>query len=171
MEETNTVIYRFKFTSEVTNELYEFAKIHQYDDRFDFKEAWKEWLEENDELVEEETRRLEMLGYDGDIIDKMFRSARYYFRNKNTAKTIPKERRQYINVPKELLCTMDEHIRTNKFDKNYQPKMAFIDFCKNNAEIVEQSINQIIEQGINNADDIKTKLKKTYKNRYFRIMG
>ena len=35
-----TVIYRFKFTEQFMEELYKFSKIHQYDDRKDFKEAW-----------------------------------------------------------------------------------------------------------------------------------
>jgi TctA family transporter len=34
-------IYRYKFTQEFMDELYKFSKIHQYDERADFKEAWK----------------------------------------------------------------------------------------------------------------------------------
>ena len=79
-------IYRFKFTEEFMVELYNFAKIHQYDHRKDFKEAWKIWLEENAEIVEDEVRRLTNLRYDGDILEKMFKSARYYFRKKGTEK-------------------------------------------------------------------------------------
>lgn len=84
--EINVNIFRFKFKDEFTGELYKFAKIHQYDHRKDFKEAWKIWLEENTEIVEEEVRRLTNLRYDGDILDKMFKSARYYFRKKSTEK-------------------------------------------------------------------------------------
>ena len=71
----NKNIYRYKFTDDFTSELFMFSKIHQYDHRKDFKEAWEIWMEENDEIVNDEVRRLTNLGYDGDITDKMFKSA------------------------------------------------------------------------------------------------
>jgi hypothetical protein len=51
-------IYRYKFTEDFTNELFKFSKIHQYDHRKDFKEAWNVWFEENNEIVNDEIRRL-----------------------------------------------------------------------------------------------------------------
>ena len=47
----NIHIYRFKFIEELNNELYNFAKIHQYDHRKVFKEAWEIWLEENESII------------------------------------------------------------------------------------------------------------------------
>ena len=67
-------VYRFKFTDEVNSAITAFAKIHQYDDRHDYKDAWKTWMEDNKDLVEDETRRLKEIGYDKDIEDKMFKS-------------------------------------------------------------------------------------------------
>ena len=49
-------IYRFKFTQEFMDEIHKFAKVHQYDDRHIFKEAWTIWLEVNNELVEGEMK-------------------------------------------------------------------------------------------------------------------
>ena len=82
-------IYRFKFDDSFVDILNTFSKVHQYDSRTDFKEAWKLWLEENNDAVETESRRLINSGYEGDIIDKMFKSARYYFRKKRTKKKAP----------------------------------------------------------------------------------
>ena len=79
----NSTIYRYKFTEDFMNELFNFSKIHQYDDRKDFKEAWELWLVDNEEIVIDEEIRLINLGYVGDVRDKMFKSARYYFRKKN----------------------------------------------------------------------------------------
>ena len=59
----NINIYRYKFTNEFTDELFKFSKIHQYDHRTDFKEAWKEWTESQQELILSETERLNQLGY------------------------------------------------------------------------------------------------------------
>jgi len=164
---TESIIYRFKFTEEFMEELYKFSKIHQYDDRHEFKDAWKVWTEDNDELIQEESCRLINLGYDGDILTKMFKSARYYFRKKSSEKKEPIQRRQYISINKELLLAMDNHIENKTYDKDYKPKDGFIEFCKENQEILKDSINKIYEQGIKDSHMIEDKIKKTYKNRYF----
>ena len=165
----HSIIYRFKFTEEFMKELYNFSKIHQYDERKDFKEAWKLWSEENDEIIIKETLRLTNLGYDGDVLDKMFKSARYYFRKKSTEKKEPKQRRQYISVNRELLDAMDIHIEENIYNEDYQPKSGFISFCKANEAILKETLTRIFEQGVRDTDLIQDKIKKTYKNRYFML--
>jgi len=161
------IIYRYKFTEEFMEELYKFSKIHQYDDRKDFKEAWKNWTEDNNEIIDVEMRRLLNLGYEGDVLNKMFKSARYYFRKKSEEKKEAKQRRQYISVNKELLDAIDNHIEKKIFDADYQPKTGFIQFCKDNENILKESIVKIFEQGIKDSQLIEDKIKKTYKNRYF----
>lgn len=177
-EETNglsssnsNTIYRYKFTEEFIVDLYKFAKIHQYDDRKDFKEAWLVWVEENNQKVDEEMHRLLNLGYEGDILDKMFKSARYYFRKKSTEKKQPKQRRQYISINRELLNAMDNHIEDNMYDDNYQPKTGFITFCKNNEILLKDVISSLFEQGEKDTGLIEDKIKKTYKNRYFMLVS
>ena len=166
---TSNTIYRFKFTQSFMDELYNFSKIHQYDSRKDFKEAWNNWVEDNNNIINEEVRRLTNLNYDGDIMDKMFKSARYYFRKKSTEKKAPKERRQYITINRILLDEMDEHINANKNKEDYQPKIGFIDFCKNNEQLLKETISPIMEQHTMDAKTIEDKIKKTYKNRYFML--
>ena len=163
------VIYRFKFTEEFMVYLYNFSKIHQYDDRKDFKEAWNVWTEENDDIIDGEMRRLLNLGYEGDVLDKMFKSARYYFRKKSAERIEPKQRRQYISVTKDLLDAMDRHIENNIYDDNYQPKTGFITFCKDNETLLKDTISSIFGQGIKESELIEYKIKKTYKNRYFML--
>ena len=53
-------IYRYKFNDEFTTELYKFSKIHQYDHRKDFKEAWEIWLEEKDEQKNIKIKRIQV---------------------------------------------------------------------------------------------------------------
>jgi hypothetical protein len=161
------LIYRFKFTEEFMEVLYEFSKIHQYDERKDFKEAWKIWVEETETIINQETLRLNDLGYKGDILDKMFKSARYYFRKKSSEKKQPTQRRPYISVTRELLDAMDNHIKKNIFDKDYQPKTGFISFCRTNEIVLKETLVKIFEQGVTDSEIIQEKIKKTYKNRYF----
>jgi hypothetical protein len=162
------IIYRYKFTEDFMVILFEFSKIHQYDERKDFKEAWGQWTEDNSEIIEGEVTRLKELGYDGDILDKMFKSARYYFRKKSIKKAEPKQRRKYISVNKELLDIMDLHIEENIYNPNYKPQTAFIEFCQQNENVVKEVIGNIMETtGILDKNLIDDKIKKTYKNRYF----
>ena len=164
---TNINIYRYKFTDEFTNELFKFSKIHQYDERGVFKEAWNVWMDDNDNLVNSEYRRLKELGYDGDIFDKMFKSARYYFRKKSTEKKEPVKRRIYVGTQKDLLEAMDEHIKSNINSGNFKPSDGFDDFCKENVTLLKEEVTVLCRAGMNNPDEIKAKIKKTYKNRYF----
>jgi hypothetical protein len=164
-----STIFRFKFTEEFMEELHNFSKIHQYDHRKDFKEAWVKWTEENQDIIAKEVDRLVAMGYpnEDDIVDdKMFKSARYYFRKKSAVKPEPKQRRQYIGVDHELLENMDIHIRTNIYNDDYKPKTAFIMFCKEYDTILRQTIEQM---SISDAKMIQEKIKKTYKNRYFML--
>ena len=160
-------IYRYKFSEEFTSILYTFSKIHQYDHRKDFKEAWNNWVEENGELVDIEVRRLSNIGYDGDIIDKMFKSARYYFRKKSAETKTPQKRRNYISIQKELIYAMDEHIRLNVNNDDYKPSIGFDLFCKENIELLKKEVVNLCNNGLKDHNEIRDKIKKTYKNRYF----
>jgi hypothetical protein len=174
----NINIFRYKFADCFTDELFKFSKIHQYDDRKTFKEAWTTWTEENNDLVNTEFRRLSNLGYDGDILDKMFKSARYYFRKKSTEKKEPAKRRIYVGIQKEFLDAMDEHIKSNmnsgqKENDNevFKPSTGFDDFCKNNFTLLKDEIAQLCRAGMTDSNEIKNKIKKTYKNRYFLVVS
>ena len=162
-------IYRYKFTDEFTSVLYTFSKIHQYDGRKDFKEAWDLWIEENAELVESEITRLTSIGYEGDILDKMFKSARYYFRKKSTEKKEPIKRRDYVGINNTLLHEMDEHIQSNIINNDFKPSDAFAQFCRENQELLLEEVTNLCKIGLTDHIEIKNKIKKTYKNRYFNI--
>jgi len=162
--------YRYKFTETFMTKLYTFSKIHQYDHRKVFKEAWEIWVEENDNIVKDEINRLKTLGYCGDILDKMYKSSRYYFRKKRTEKKELKERREYMAVQKELLNAMDEDIKLSLNNENYKPSEGFVYFCKNHIELLKEQINIFCKNGFANSKEIKEKIKKTYKNRYFLII-
>ena len=163
------IIYRFKFTEEFMKHLYNFSKIHQYDDRKNYKEAWNTWIEDNENIINDEIHRLKNIGYQGNILDKMFKSARYYFKNKSNEIKEPKHRRSYISVNKDLLDAMDIHIKNNIYIENYQPKTGFIIFCKDNEKLLKDTISYINENDIKDLKLIENKIKKTYKNRYFML--
>ena len=167
---TDKTIFRYKFSEPFVADLYNFAKIHQYDDRVGYKEAWGIWVEDNKEMVSRECERLMSLEYEGDILDKMFKSARYYFRKKSTEKKAPAERRNYVAVQKELLDAIDTHIK-NIISRDSKPSDGFDDFCKNNKDILNEEIKSLCKNGMTDSNEIKNKIKKTYKNRHFLIVS
>lgn len=163
-------VYRFKFAPEIVTMLYDFGKLHQHVDRKTYKEKWEEWLKTNSDVFEREERRLSELGYEGDIATKMYKSARYYFRNKTTVKTEPKDRRKYVAANMDIIVMMDEHIKTNINTANYRPSTGYDDFCKNNKDSILEAINDFIQEGLTDPSEIQAKIKKTYKNRYFQFI-
>jgi len=166
----NIQIYRYKFTDDFMNALYIFSKVHQYDHRKVFKEAWEVWLEENNNIVAYEVKRLSELGYEGNVIDKMFKSARYYFRKKSTEKKALAERRDYISVDRRFLESMDKHIISGIIQENYKPSDGFDEFCQSHLELLKEQVHSLCKNGFKNANEIKQKIKKTYKNRYFLVV-
>lgn len=150
-------IYRFKFSVEFSNLLNNFAKIHQYDDRSDFKKEWNKWCEINNEMIEKETIEHEKKGYDGDVLKKMYNSVRYYYRNKSTIKKEPMKRREYNHIDKDVLRTIDDFINGNKAMK---PSIGF-DMYYN--------LHRTRHNSMEEEEKYKIMLKKTYKNRCYNI--
>lgn len=163
-------IFRFKFEDQTIEALHYFAKVHQYDDRHAFKEAWQKWCEENMDIIRTETNRLTSLEYDGDVVDKMFKSVRYYYRKKSDEKTSPQKRKTYVGVTSTLIDAMNQHITMNMINKKYKPSNGFDDFCMVNKSLLQQEVNSLFQSGVQEPNEIKGKMKKTYKNRYFMII-
>ena len=190
-------IFRFKLKEEIINLINKFAIIHQNDDRKTYKQEWSKWFIENNAVLEEEIIRLTRLGYFGNIEYKMFNAGRYYFRkkelkgknNKNDDDDdddggIKKKRKIYTPINHEVINAMDNHINASilNVDKKlkFKPADGYDDFCKTHINLLKPIIKQMIYNQIesssnnnNNNDDISliiiSKIKKTYKNRYFII--
>jgi hypothetical protein len=175
-------IYRFKFSPQVITELQDFAKIHQFDDRLVFKTAWERWCETHKILIDNEINRLNMLNYDGDILDKMFKSARYYYRKKSLnednnndklnlgekgekgekegegekGEKSESKRRYYISMNPIVLTNMDYHIQRNINNKQFSPAWGFDDFCHTHYGVLKDEIFRLYNMHKHNQ---KTPLK------------
>lgn len=162
-------IYRFKFSQEFLNELQDFCRIHKFDESKKFKDEWEIWVETNKEVINLEQKRLKEIGYEGDSLKKMYKSARYYFKNKDGEKKEPRKRRQYIGLDRDFLESIDNHIEYIKED-NLKPAEALLNFLDNNSYInVIRNEKLRLKSYSLNDDEIRQKFKKTYKNRYFII--
>jgi hypothetical protein len=169
-------IFRYTFSDEFNEVLYEFAKIHQYDDRHAFKDGWEEWSNRIDihPLIQKEISILMEKGFEGDIIDKMYKSARYYFRKKpSTDNKKEKERKEYIGFSSKILQSMDQHIRAIlKENRKMAPAKAYDDYCQtdHHKTIIMEEIQLLKQNQIEiKKEELVIKFKKTYKNRLFQI--
>ena len=160
---TESQIFRFKFSDEFIGQLTPFAKLHQHSDRNTYKEEWKRWVENNDEIILNEINRLTELGYNGNITDKMYKSGRYYFRNKKEQQ--PRKRRQYVSIEHEVIEIMDTHINSNLDTK---PSVSYGHFSESYSTQLDEEMTRLLDEGLTR-DTIKDKFKKTFKNRYFLI--
>ena len=170
--------FRFKFSQEFTEHMSYFAKIHQYDDRKVFKEAWLEWINqaEINALINDETKILTNQGYTGDIIDKMFKSTRYYYRTKKDNTEPATQRKEYVGFSSNMLEIIDNHVKNqflentkknnqNMIITNISPAHAYVDFCEKHQ--LEIGVESLCLRQTDSDIDLSHKFKKTYKNRYF----
>jgi hypothetical protein len=167
MENTKNKTLRFKFSEDFVSELNNFSQIHKHDDSKTFKEAWEKWSEVNRNLINDEINILNNNGYVGNIADKMYKSARYYYKNKSNKKETPKERRKYTSFSREIISIMDEHIESEMENRDYTPAYGYENFTNSLTDEMKEQID--LFKNTNNVDNnfVKKKLKKTYKNRYY----
>ena len=163
---TENTIFRFKFTKEFTEHLLSFAKLHQYDDRVTYKEEWSRWVQNNDAFIQDESNRMKTLGYDGNVLEKMYKSGRYYFRTKT--KNQPKTRRKYISIDRIIISEMDNHINDEALPNLMKPSVAYNNFTSQSeySNLMDKEINRLGDLGMEEKPALD-KIKKTYKNRYY----
>lgn len=171
-------IYRYKVDNEVIAIMRRFAELHRFDDRNTYKESWLKWCNENNLILSEEEDRLKKLGYVGDLKVKLYKSSRYYFgkssiinkeSNEVTDDSKDKVRRRYIGLSQNFLKCVDAYIKKNSSNEEYiKPSKLFEGFCEENGLEIEKEVKEIYPL-INNREEVAEKIKKTFKNRYFRM--
>ena len=173
-------IFRFKLSNDCFNSLKEFSRIHSQDNRDDFKEAFEEWGKNNSTILDNETQRLQELGYNNDINAKMFRCAKYYcakrvFNTKSNddndndeTSSVSSENKKYTCIPKEFIKNISDHIEANIGDEKFTPATGLKQFLENNTKDIQNMIAKMQEKHENiSVDNVHTKLKKTYKNKFY----
>tara|TARA_X000000368_G_scaffold419090_2_gene422346 strand:- start:6668 stop:7156 length:489 start_codon:yes stop_codon:yes gene_type:complete len=153
--------FRYKFSDNIIEIISEFSELHRYDDKEKFNEQWQTFIKLHSDQIQNEERRLLNNGYKGDVKDKMYKSARYYFKNKpvsdNKNTDDKKKRKTYITVGKDILDNMYEHLGENIKETNFKPSNGFDDF------------KSTIENYDKLTSEDKDKYKKAYKNMYYRF--
>ena len=190
--DNNIKIFRYKLSEDIMKLITRFAKMHQYDDRHTYKEAWQSWTNTQQDYIAREIERLTQLGFKGDIMDKMFKAGRYYFREKTNEEeeeeeepnadknnddkvkevkerkkeTKEKITRDYIVMDQTIIQAMDKHLNIIMKQANFKPATGYVEFCEQEMQLLRPEIIRLSKYSIN-AEKLAEKIKKTYKNRYF----
>ena len=165
--------FHHNFSESISERFAYFATLHRFDDRKTFKEAWQKWIQEEDVAadIQTEIQTLESNHYNGDILDKMFKSVRYYYRKKPITPKAPATRKEYVALPASVLESMDKHIIETMLQHTdphttkcgISPAKAFDLYMK------QPQQHQATTTDTNQQDQTidVAKYKKTYKNRFF----
>ena len=85
-----------------------------------------------------------------------------------TEKKETKQRRKYVTLDKGFLADMDRHIETVAFQQDMKPAHAYNNFVSDAS--YSDKLDNVIQKLLDNdwkEPAAESKLKKTYKNRYF----
>lgn len=166
---TQSQIFRYKFSEQIHCLIGEFSSTHKFDEPIQFREEWDLFVIENKEQLEREKNRLVSIGYDKNVDEKMYKSARYYFKNKPTAKKEPKKRRKYVTIDKTFLGQMDKHINEIAFVQDLKPAHAYNNFISDDkySSKMDEIIQDLMDENDLEEAAVEKKICKTYKNRYF----
>lgn len=181
-DELNLPIFHFNASDDCATMLYSFAKEHRDLKNKQFKLAWDSWtkMPEVSDILNKEANKLTAAGYSGDAMEKMYASARYYYRKKAikaqkevsdslcdeaTEKKEKTPRKKYERSDGQRLEQINSHIA--------EELTSFIgedsDIDKFSFKISPaQSFENYIAKYPDTECDVD-KLKKIYKNRLFLI--
>ena len=180
--------YRYDFSKDFLVYLDRFSELHINESRSIFNSAWLEWKEMNMGLVNMEVEYLVSMGYEGDVIAKMYHHVRYSLRKKlvkiekekekgkekkekqgkkeKEDKKVGKEKKEKEGkkeTMKKIVCHIEYFIK-NGFICDHSPGEAFDDFY--NDYLFEN--DDVI--GAAAAAATLAYLKKSYKNKYYVIV-
>ena len=175
--------YRYDFSKEFLVYLDMFSKIHINDHRNVFNTAWLEWKEMNMSLINIEVERILSLGYEGDIISKIYHHARFSLskklvkmekkkaEEKNIVLTKEKEKDihkkfEKKEIMKKIVCHIEYFIKVG-FICDHSPSDAFDDFYNNYLFDNEEGGDGFAAAAA--IENIEC-LKKSYKNKYYVLL-
>ena len=161
--------FHYSPSEECSRILSQFSKEHCSFKNKQFKSAWEQWIQDANVhiILNAEVDRLVATGYKGDPMEKMYASARYYYRKKalKEDKEIQEpekttQRKKYEAPNSLILDQMNKHILEIFAKMNSPEETSSISPAK--------AFDLYFEKYDSNDGDVNhEKLKKMYKNRLF----
>lgn len=166
--------YRFKLTSQLTTSIKAFSLKHNNASSSDFKTAFELWEKSNNDMICLEERRLLNLGYAGDFKVKIYKSARYYYKNKpvtNGDKPASNDERSSIKYIPRNPCFL-EFIENYIHKHDMKQSTLYKQFINEGDSIIvseiENEMNRLKTFQLTNKESFQ-KIKKQFNNAYYKI--
>ena len=178
--------YRFDFTDNAKHLLVDFANRNKNAKRKEFLEAWVKWSSEEEikGKLDQERARMESEGFTGDVLDKMFKSVRYYHKKRpncsdeEEVKEAPRGghnnrfSREFLNemdnyIQKQIENTKNLHKEKDKWVNTLSQAVAYSEYCKANQKSILAEFVLIKAKRGEVTNKMVDTLKKTYKNRFY----
>tara|TARA_B100000123_G_scaffold272464_1_gene255284 strand:- start:4384 stop:4995 length:612 start_codon:yes stop_codon:yes gene_type:complete len=187
------MIFRFKFQSDLYEDIKSFSTLHRYDDRESLKDAFEHWCEEHKEQIDYEDKILKSHNYttENDVKMKIFKSIKYYhIRNMNKSKNedniqhgqlvTQESKKKYsrnqdknIKLSKSIVTACKDYINKNWYQENFKPSTYFELFVSEYTELIEEEKVRICDaykESKLSENAVEFKIKKTFKNQYYTLM-
>jgi len=155
--------YNYQLSDDIINFIKaDFIEKNNFDNNFD--KLWNKWIltEGIDRIFKLENERLNIIGWEGDIYIKVYKSIKYYQMKKSEKKCTKKKRRDYIHISGNMKKKMYEFIDNTKIKK---PSNAYSEFLNTYKSTYDNETKQLKEHLPEK--EIATKIKKTFKNRFY----
>ena len=162
------------FSKKMVVEMELFARNNYSKPIQEFKQQWNSWLVTHKELIESEEAV-------DDMQIKLYNSVRHYYTKKIKRQMIMAQEQETTKataiddkpqasdkivyyMTDQILAEMQTYIEEN-YDVTIKPDDHFAGFCTKCSECVKQEIAIMLKHDIP-LDSIKTRLKKSFKNKY-----
>lgn len=159
------------FSKKMVAEMELFARNNYSKPIKEFKQQWNSWLVTHKELIENEEAV-------DDMQIKLYNSVRHYYTKKIKRQMIMAQEQDTATATKDthasdkivyymteqILAEMQTYIEEH-YDVTIRPDDHFAGFCTKCSECVKQEIAIMLKNDIP-LDSIKTRLKKSFKNKY-----
>lgn len=184
---------KYIFSEEFSSVLHEFSKEHHREQIKIFRESWKTWISNDDIQIKikeemEKMRKSNVMWTDGEIMQKIYTSARFYYRKKekqtnktNEIKQTETKTKPYIGFTKDFIKLIDNNIKEHVLQKTetettviLHQKQIFHKFTLEHTEEINEELGKLKQKYdemnvIFKPHDIAIKCKKVFTNRFYLI--
>lgn len=173
--------FRHDFSGAMKANLEQFTQAHYNEPRKQYQQSWNKWTQTHQQIFIEECGALHKQGFEGDPMDKLYKSARYYFRKKNLG-TLASQRetcnqeekeRTYIRIPRKITESMVTFIKQSLENSVQGTKLelsqqnAFCDYVTQHKDLIFTSLVKQRQEKGSLEENMDKRLKKAFRNKFY----
>lgn len=161
-------LFRHDIGRELRGPLRDFAQANSGTSPQEYARAWAAWRERHEQAIADETQRLRLAGFVGDVADKLAKAARYYFARPPRLRPTrqPETRAARVFTTREFQSAARAHCLGA--EDAARPTSLYDDFCLTHRALLCREVGSLVQAGLP-AHDITVRLRKAYKNCYDRV--